>query len=298
MPNDSPDWLAATDVAPLLLGTVTVPAGQASGFANFTVPPTATALLLVFPSSNKVSAWQVRGVTSNALYANVSGLDSNSAMAWCPLVGGLDGQVSVLMVLTGVQGADNLAATVFAYTGAGFAAMFNNANVPVIVKFASTPAVTVSGQPIEVTVSGQPLHTIVDSAAATLPVSSTAAVPTGLTSVRVATALAPNANSTIVAGVAGKMITVYVVAGTIVPQIVGTLGFYEALLRSGTTALPVADGHTRTASAAGALWVPLRADYGDVGGLPLPLGEGLELHGDGSNAGNVEVRATVLYKQV
>src|SRR5438105_1649982 len=97
-------------------------------------------------------------------------------------------------------------------------------------------------------------------------------------------AIAPGGASTLVAGIAGQRI--YLHEMEIAPDAVGN-NFVE-LYASSTPAFHLWQAEFNQLT-------PRR--FGGVGGIPLPIGDGLVIRNDAASAGNVNLRGTIAYSQ-
>lgn len=323
MPNDSPDWQAATDNGPIHLGELVFAPGQVSGSLGFALPATATGLCLLV-RSGPIQAVQLEavGFTSNYDYLqNIVVPATVTGPYFAPISGAFEGTVTVVWTGTVAQSA-TLPVTVlsvYALCGAGYSVTQAPPHQPDVITgtVVVTPnplpvdpsghTVGISGQPIGVTVNPNPLP--VDASGHTVPVSQVTSpwVVSGTVNIGgqpISVTVNPNplpvtgtvtvnenprvsteqrvqfnitTTTTIVAGVAGKVITLigwnFTVqdAGGVFPSI-GTW-----ILWGATSHKVLAQGEYYAGTQAGL--ISQKETYRDADGKPpsLNAGEGLQL---------------------
>lgn len=278
MPADSPDWQAATDVAPILLGTVQIANGASANTVAFTLPSTTTGLRIVgLQVSPFLTELDVIGTTTEVAYLgdnNIGGIFN--AVYNVPVAAAIDPVVNITVKI----GAPNpgpgalTVAWVAALTATGMEAVYADPRTPLNVKVTNTPAVTVPTFP-----------KVIPATSATLAMqvaNITASVVSGT----------PNV---LKAGVAGQTITVYGYEFDISPTTGANIGRYDAILddTSAATIVGRAELLWQTAAGAGSLRWSRQLPYG----IALPVGAGLQVAVPAGSTGPVTVVGCVDYTQ-
>jgi hypothetical protein len=130
--KDSPDFLAATDVAPLFAGILSIAAFTNTVTQNFTPPAAATAVaVLVFGYAGSATV-TVQGLTSLSSVQQTLPLGGVGTTFVFPLQGDVEASISVAVALSSNNPGPGplAAAAVSFYLGAGFTYVQNPPNQP------------------------------------------------------------------------------------------------------------------------------------------------------------------------
>ena len=124
MPNDSPDWLALTDVGAVPIGTLTIPPAGGTLADGFFALDASTVGVLVLLSGQQPVGTTIGIYGGNSTEPYVNGLDvsgSRVPIVVAPVNGRAEISVEVRMHFAAAQLGNEAVATVFALRGAGFA---------------------------------------------------------------------------------------------------------------------------------------------------------------------------------
>lgn len=301
MPNDSPDWQAGTDNGPIHLGELVLPANGVAISAPFALPATTTGICVLVRAGAPANVLlEANGFTSNYDYLQaVTVPPTVTGPYFAPISGAFEGTVNVLYStstpLSTTQ--PTTVATVYALCGAGYSIVQAPPHQPDAITgtVSITPSplpvdpggrnVGIAGQPIGVTVNPNPLPITgipnplpVDASGHTVPVSGTVTVNENpRISAEQRVQFNVTTTTTLVAGVAGKVLTVIgfrfdkLDAGGVFPS-VGTW-----ILWSTSSHKVFAQGSYYAATAAGLM--SQETQYRDADGKPpsAPAGEGLAI---------------------
>lgn len=270
MAVDVPDWLRLTQLAaPNSLGSITVPGGSSLVTVPVSISPFATGLVVLplFLLANPVTGVTVQGQTSGSDYVNVVMPAGFTAMP--PLfavnIQPVDSvlEVSVQLNINAAAGGQ-LAAFVFELFGTGVEQVSNNFLQPLFVSVVPPPVAT--------------------------------SAPYNLLSKAFIVAPAVGASTTIIAGVAGKTITVYGYDFSIRSNAAAVAGTYRAIVQDTTATVVVAQCDLMMVTAVGQVSqvhdLPLPA------GIALPVGAGLQVTDPAASVATVAVVGTIFYTQL
>ena len=118
-----------------------------------------------------------------------------------------------------------------------------------------------------------------------------------LLSKRVNVEVAANSLALLVAGVAGKSVTVFGWEGSIDPYAVATTGYYDVVIEDTTAAVAVTSKQLHWATDVGIASLPIGPVSLQVG-IRLPVGAGLQIATPSTNSGAVNLELTVWYTQI
>lgn len=161
MPADSPDFQAATDIAPIALGTVPINPGATQGQATFTVPGTATGIEVVVSSTLTLTSVQVDGGTTGFRYMNQTTPTSSGAFYSLPIRGANEATVTVTCNVTPayVPPFPGIVAWVSALTGTGIVAAYSS-GVAGLFQREAVPGTILAGSVAATTGAGTVIVTI------------------------------------------------------------------------------------------------------------------------------------------
>lgn len=147
MPNDSPDWVALTDVATISLGNVTIPPGGGQlADVFFNLPATTVGVLVLFSGANPAGT-TITVVGGQSTEDYIVGMDvsgSNYPIVVAPMSGTAEIQAEVRMHFANPQPGNAIVATAFALTGAGFAMVMAPPRQPLKVDVSAGGAASVT----------------------------------------------------------------------------------------------------------------------------------------------------------
>lgn len=267
-PNDAPDFLAATDVAPIPVGSVLILRNFTSGNAGFQLPATTTGLFLLVRAIAQQMQITVTGGVTGLSYLNIATTPGNPALLGVPIASALDNPItitcSVASVISTINDTDCV--DVLAITGAGFAQIWNNVNDALWVQALGSSTFPTAPQEVGT-----------------------------MKSVLVSAAMAANGTSTPVAGAVGKTIWVYGYDISVGPSTLATTGTYDVTLGD-SHGIVAGRVRIKWATASGQAAYPWRACPLPAP-LPLTSGDGLVLTAGSGNAGSVDCLGVIYYTQ-